>query len=283
MFNGLLGPVSGSVSQTGVSRADMTDTAFKAQDGNGNPIDPHTCIFPILKEVAPNQTRLVGTGFFITMLGHFVTAKHVIQDIIDPNTGQQTASIHALHFLEDSKVLVRHITKVSVHNTADVAVGKMDYHVLNATGEPLTNRVPKFTTEIPPIGSPVCTYAYPESDRAFEKGSVSTFVAKYYSGKMMEHSDQPRDSRLVAWPHFRTSITLKGGASGGPVFDHRGRVFGINCVGGVENHSYMARATELLPLNVPEFPGDHEFTVLELTKAGHILFDSMTADTGNSG
>ena len=162
---------------------------------------------------------------------------------------------------------------MSFRDTADVAVGKMDDHILDATGEPLTNRVPRFTTEIPPVGSGVRTYAYPESDRTFKKGTASTFVARCYSGEMLEHSDQPRDSVLVAWPHFRTSITLKGGASGGPVFDERGRVFGINCVGGVEDHSYMARATELLPLNVPEFPGDGEFTVLDLRKAGHIFFD----------
>lgn len=251
----------------------MTHTQFRAQDGTGSPVDPHTCIFPILKEVAPNQSQLVGTGFFITLLGHFVTAKHVIQDVIDKNTGQQTACIHALHFVEDAKALVRHITKVPVHNQADVAVGKMDYRVLNATGKPLTNRVPRFTTEIPPIGSQVCTYAYPESDRVFEKGAVSAFVANDYSGKMLGHSNQPRDSVMVAWPHFSTSINLKHGASGGPVFDHRGRIFGINCVGGVEKLSYMARATELLPLNVPEFPGDGDFTVLDLAKAGHIIFD----------
>ena len=255
----------------------MANNRVRAQDLTGNPIDPHTCIFPILKEVAPNQTLLVGTGFFITMLGHFVTAKHVIQDVIDANTGQQTACIHALHFVEDAKVLVRHITKVSVHNTTDIAVGKMDYHVLNSTGKPLTNRVPKFTTEIPPLGSPVCTYAYPESDRAFVKGTGSKFIANYYSGEMLEHSHHPRDPWLVAWPHFRTSITLKGGASGGPVFDERGRVFGINCVGGIENHSYMARAKELLPLNVPEFPGDRDFTVLDLAQTGYILFDPIVA------
>ena len=90
------------------------DNQPSARDGTGNPVDPHTCIFPILKEFAPNQTRLVGTGFFITTLGHFVTAKHVIQDVIDANTGHQTAGIHAVHFVEDAKVLVRHITKVSV-------------------------------------------------------------------------------------------------------------------------------------------------------------------------
>ncbi len=87
-----------------------TANEFISQDGTGKPVDPHTCIFPILKEVTPTKMQLVGTGFFITMLGHFVTAKHVIQDVIDSRTGQQTAFIHALHFVEDAKVLVRHIT-----------------------------------------------------------------------------------------------------------------------------------------------------------------------------
>jgi len=261
----------------------MASNQFRAQDLNGNTVEPHTCIFPILKEVAPNQSCLIGAGFFITMLGHFVTAKHVIQDVIDANTGQQTACIHALHFVEGAKVLMRHITKVSVHNTADVAVGKMDYHVLNSTGRPLTNRVPTFTTKIPPLGSRVCTYAYPESDEVFVKDAPSKFVASYYSGEMLAHSDQPRDSCMVTWPHFTTSIDLKGGTSGGPVFDEQGHIFGINCIGGIENLSYMARATELLSLNVPEFPGECDPTVLELVQAGHILFDSIVASPGNSG
>ena len=38
--------------------------------------------------------------------------------------------MHALHFVVNTQVLVRHITNVSVHNTSDIAVGKMDYHVL---------------------------------------------------------------------------------------------------------------------------------------------------------
>ena len=212
----------------------MADNQFRAQDLTGNTIEPHTCIFPILKEVAPNQSQLVGTGFFITMLGHFVTAKHVILAIIDPRTGKQNAPIHAAHFVEGTKVLVRHITKVTINDNSDVAVGKMDYHVIDATGDPLMNRVPRFTTEIPPVGSSVITYAYPESDPEFVKGESSAFRPKYYSGVMIEHSQEPRDSRLVSWPHFRTSITLRGGASGGPVFDHQGRVFGINCVGSDE-------------------------------------------------
>ncbi len=133
----------------------MSGDLFSARDGLGNPIEPHNSIFPILKEVGPNKTQLIGTGFFITMLGHFVTAKHVIEDVLDSESGRQSGFLHALHFVEDTKALVRHITNVTFHNTADLAVGKMDYYLLDATGKPLTNRVPRFTTESPSIGSRV--------------------------------------------------------------------------------------------------------------------------------
>lgn len=257
----------------------MSGQGHRAQNLNGDLIEPHTCIFPILKEIAPGNSQLVGTGFFITRFGHFVTAKHVILDVVDvrdEGSYRQHGFIHALHFVEGAKALVRHITRVSFHNTWDVAVGKMDFHVMNDTGQPLVNMVPRFTTETPREGSPVVTYAYPESDPVFGKGTASRFVPNYYSGEFLEESDKPRDSVIVAWPHFVTSINLKGGASGGPVFDEKGRVFGINCVGGLDDRSYMARVSELLPLIVPDCPvldGKEQWTVLDLVKIGQITFD----------
>jgi hypothetical protein len=75
-----------------------------------------------------------------------------------------------------------------------------------------------------------------------------------------------------------TSINVKGGASGGPVFDHLGRVIAVNCVGGIEDLSYMARVKELLDLRVPEFPmeGGHQDgpTVKELIEIGAINFSA---------
>lgn len=251
---------------------------FQVRDGSGAPVEPHTCIFPILKESVPGQAHLVGTGFFMTTLGHFVTAKHVIFDVFDQQTGRQKAPLHALHFVEGSSALRRHITAVSFHNISDIAVGKMDYHVIKKTGEPLLNRVPRFTTKPPRPSSRVVTFAYPESSPVFSRNSGGCFRPNFYSGRLLAHSEQPRDSKLVTWPHYTTTITVKGGASGGPVFDEKGRVFGINCVGGLRGLSYMARATELLPLSVPECPpvvaGDEgDYTVLELAKHGHVLFE----------
>jgi S1-C subfamily serine protease len=247
----------------------------------GAPYDPHQAIFPILKEMADGRMRLVGTGFFITAYGHFVTAKHVIMDAVSEDLTQVLAPMHALHFVEGSAVLVRHINAVSYHLTADVAVGKMGYYVMNDTGLPLRNAVPRFTARIPRVGSRVVTFAYPESDRDFGRVAAgyppAAFRANYYEGEYVRHSETPRDSRLVAWPHHQTSVTVLAGASGGPVFDEDGRVFGINCVGGIEGVSYMGRVIELLDLNVPEYPlagvhGRHPL-VRELAAAGHILLD----------
>jgi S1-C subfamily serine protease len=83
----------------------MSTSRFTCRDGSGALVEPHTAIFPILKEVTHAKTRLVGTGFFITMLGHFVTAKHVVQDAFDKVTGEQTGFLHAVHFVESSQIL----------------------------------------------------------------------------------------------------------------------------------------------------------------------------------
>ena len=221
---------------------------------DGVEVEPQTVIFPILKEIGNNQHQMIGTGFFVTKIGHFVTAKHVIEDVYDIKSKIQHNPIHAVHFVEGSKVLVRHITAISSHNSSDIVVGKMDYHVVDATEEPLFNKTPVFSLTPPPINSAVVTFAYPKTDKVLTKGNAGKISAGYYHGKMLEHSESMRDSVMVSWPHYITSIDLNGGASGGPVFDCYGRVIAINGVGGLDGLSYMARVAELLDLRVPEFP-----------------------------
>jgi V8-like Glu-specific endopeptidase len=248
----------------------------KAVTKDGIEVEPQTAIFPILKEIGKGKNQMIGTGFFITKIGHFVTAKHVIEDVYDIASGVQTNPIHAVHFVEGAKILIRNITSISSHNNSDIVVGKMDYHTVDATGEPLFNKVPTFTITPPPINSPVVTFAYPETDKIFTKGESGAFRAGYYQGELLGHSETKRDSVMVSWPHYVTSIDVKGGASGGPVFDYLGRVIGVNCVSGIGDLSYMARAKELLDLRVPEFPMDNCHPegpfVRELVETGVIKF-----------
>lgn len=220
---------------------------------------------------------MIGTGFFITNIGHFVTAKHVIENVFDFYKKIQKAPIHAAHFVEGAKVLVRHITKIFPSKTSDLVVGKMDFHVKNDTGLPLYNLVPQFTTTPPPINSRVVTFAYPGTDKILKRGSAGSFVAGFFDGIVLEHNEAPRDKVLVKWPFYATTIDVKGGASGGPVYDYKGRVIGVNCVGGLSNLSYMAKANELLELRVPEFPVNPSAhpdgpSVHELSQVGVIKF-----------
>src|SRR5438874_665126 len=107
----------------------MSEPVMICRSRAGGFIDPHTAIFPIMKETSASEHRFVGTGFFVTNIGHFVTAKHVIFDALDRSTGMQTHCLHAIHFVRGGEALVRHITEVCYSNVSDVAVGKMGYHV----------------------------------------------------------------------------------------------------------------------------------------------------------
>ena len=100
--------------------------------------------------------ELIGTGFFITEIGHFATAKHVLfqNDGKTPEPG-----LHALHFVEQDgeyeKLLVREITRISFSATADVAIGATDFHIKNETQQPLTNKRPQFNLGIPDRFAPL--------------------------------------------------------------------------------------------------------------------------------
>lgn len=50
---------------------------------------------------------------------------------------------------------------------------------------------------------------------------------------------------------YETSITIKGGASGGPVYDENGNVFGVNSTGiDGTNISYVSSIGDILDLAV---------------------------------
>ena len=69
---------------------------------------------------------------------------------------------------------------------------------------------------------------------------------------------------------------MHGGASGGPVVDQRGRVFGINSTGfqGMDV-SYVSRINELFPLSldVEESGTVRTLSIPEIVNRGWITFD----------
>lgn len=242
---------------------------------DGQKMDASEGIIPILK-ISNGQLKLIGTGFFISLYGHFVTAKHVLMDALDESRRQKNP-VHILQFPPEG-FLPRDVIRFSFNENYDVAIGEIEPHVHSATNQPVLNRVPILTAEVPEIGSNVVTCAYPETV-IDTSSSGMIFKAFYYDGTLEEHHLVARDSVMLPFPCYRTSIPLLGGASGGPVFDSKGRVFGVNCSGFGNDPpvSYISRGLEILELEIhdvklaPELE-PRTYSVRDLARLGHISF-----------
>jgi hypothetical protein len=200
-----------------------------AVDGDGNVIDPSKAIFPILKENNHGNFYLVGTGFFITDSGIFVTAKHVLLDVIDKK-GVQTHPIFLMQFLGDGYIK-RPILRCTSHEVADITVGISAPMNHNLSGLPFKNKVLELTPSIPAVGQSVFTYAYPNNEIKHGETQEIYLYPDYFDGSIQEIYPNGRDLVMLPGACVQTSMYIHGGASGGPVFDSLGKVFGVNSTG----------------------------------------------------
>jgi len=247
--------------------------------GSESQVDSEDSIFPIFRQQRTGLWEVVGTGFFITKTGIFVTAKHVLETLFD-HKGTQTHAPALLHLLPSSQYLIRPILRAAMHPTADLAVGVAAPMNHNPTGEPLTNQRLRLTTCQPPVGSRVATYACPNASISIRRdGQQIELWPAFYEGEVLDYYPNGRDSVILPGPCYRTTILLHGGASGGPVFDIEGRVFAVNSTGFQnERTSFVSAIQDILSLSVDDvlLLGEsmpRSVPVLELTRLGHISFD----------
>jgi len=222
---------------------------FKFKDDNE--AKGSEAIFPILKK-ADGKFEMVGTGFFICNVGVFVTAKHVLEDVLDEN-GVPQYPIGAVQFMPNDKYILRHVIRCCSNTKSDISVGILAPTHHNKTKESFINHVLTLTFKEPNIGENIATWAYPNTEIE-KKGAkqILKFAPNFYEGKIEEILLDGRDKIMCPYPCYRSSINMLGGASGGPVVNEKGHVFAINCTGfdGVEDISYLARINEILPLSV---------------------------------
>jgi hypothetical protein len=272
----------------------MPPNAHRAQTGDGRPVHPGTGVVPILKELEPGRLAVIGTGFYITRYGLFLTAGHVLEDLVDWEA-RTVGAAYVWRLDGDDGLYLRKVLRVSLLQTADVAIGQADNYVEQYPERALQNLRVRLTTQIPVPGTRLVTYAYPENAVLDFRGSAPTIVADYFDGELLRYVEQS-DNPLLPYPHFETTIEIRSGASGGPVSDTRGRVIGVNCRGwdfrGGEhegdNLSSIVPIGAVLPLvveiaqlptnsweyaQVPEDRRDQALTVSELAMYRHVWFD----------
>jgi hypothetical protein len=198
-----------------------------------NPVG-HT--FPLLTHDLEGRWSLLGTGFYVNDSGFFVTARHVVQEVL--RDGKQISPLVILHLHSESGLFgpsechFRPIGQCWISHTADVAFGAAVTMKNKRTGKEMKNWTWTLSCSIPANESSAHTYAFP-NHVVVENGRRIRFAPHLYSGKVLS-SGVFRDRVMVPFPYVEVDFRIHGAASGGPIlFD--GRAVGINCTEWPEN------------------------------------------------
>lgn len=251
--------------------------AIQFQSENGDVINETDAVFPIITAVE-GEIQIIGTGFYISRNGIFVTAAHCLTDSY--GKFQSSQSFQIVHSLPNNQYIFRPTLRAWKSDFADVAIAVAAPVTHDKTGKPLANDVISLTLERPPVGSNVISYGYGGSN--IEKEGKSTklkFQRGFYDGKLLDYFPNGRDRSTITWPVWETDIHIHAGASGGPVVSDRGTAFAINTssLDGMTDVSYITPIDFILDGiidSVQMVNGEPEksTTIRELAKSGHISF-----------
>ena len=213
------------------------------RDGAGNPANPTWCIFPIFHLTSGGVWKGRGTGFFISSNGFFATAKHNLVE-----QGKLLDRIFGVQILPDGN-RIRQILNVTVHQTADLAIGFLEFDGTENNAFHLTERLPQ-------KGDVVAAFAISRlAAVSLEAGGTEfQFAPNLLHSELEAHWPDGRDSVLLTNNVFQSGLFTEFGASGGPVFFGDGDVFAINSSGndGEPPYSFHSSIAELLDMKVSE-------------------------------
>ena len=242
------------------------------EDETGAPLTGGEAIIPLLEQIDSQRYRFIGTAFFITSTGVFVTAKHVLMAALD-----RSHPIATWQLIPPNQWLIRSVDQLSSHSTADLAVGVARPAAHSETHELLINPRLRLIMRAHSVGNLVSTYAYPSTIiRSTDAGQILSFQPGFYEGKILEHLPNGRDTVILPGPCYRTSMIIHHGASGGPVAGPSGRVFAVNSTGidGTDD-SYISQIDGILslPITVGGDNGVEQITIGELAEQGMVTID----------
>lgn len=207
------------------------------QNSLGHTVDyegARSFIVPIFKQDLTNGdlVSFMGTGFLITRdMGIIISAKHVLDLALDEKGKQKYGLII---FQIKNKILNwRPIIKIGSAENSDVGIGLCANLVHKETGEAFQNSVPVLSSNPPRIGESLFTLAYPGTSMKYVNNKTHIGIPlEPYTGYLKRYhrtnTDDDYVKKMMSLPCYETTIQLHSGSSGGPVFDRKGRIIGIN-------------------------------------------------------
>ncbi|MEO5995261.1 MAG: serine protease, partial [Chitinophagaceae bacterium] len=200
---------------------------FMLTTSTGLQVSSETIIFPLFTFDANKLTfRCRGTGFFITQIGGFITAKHVFFE----NDGSHLPTMYGIQSLDNGMRIVREVVALFTHNNADIAIGTLNSKAYDQPiVAPFVPQLMISTKDLNP-GDDVITFAYPstKTDYPSDTKTQFTFLGNWSDGKIVDY--HPSGMNLLRNACYQTTIHLGDGASGGPVFSEN-LVVGVNSTG----------------------------------------------------
>jgi hypothetical protein len=200
----------------------------QARNGDGEIIPPGSGVVPVVQEVGDLQLRVIGTAFYLTRYGLFATARHVLEALVDWDIRELAPRSYILQHSDTGEMIIRPITSVSLSNTADVAIGQVA--TVDAEGRPAGhgNLRPRLCFESPSIGERLVTFAYPDNKILDfrDAESPAELHCDYFEGEFLEHISSG-ERPFIPQHHFQTSLEIRSGSSGCPVFNSQGQIVAI--------------------------------------------------------
>lgn len=176
-----------------------------------------------------------GSGIIISRSGHIVTNNHVIND----------AEEIEVEFTLDNEVKKFNAEIMQVDKVNDLAIIKINDVNFNGVNEPPYN----FKTRSSDVGTKVYAFGYP--------------MALSIMGKEIKVTDGIISSKTGFEgdiTSYQISAPIQGGNSGGPLFDEKGNLIGINAaklnvkiadnVGYAIKTSYVLNLIDILPTSI---------------------------------
>jgi hypothetical protein len=207
------------------------NSAPRSALGDGTPIHPSSTVVPVLREMAPRCFKVVGTACFITRYGLFVTARHVLQDLESPTKPGHLASALVLQFPTEDSYCPRRIMSGSYSNSADVAVAQASLSIEG--GGRIANPRARLSFDTPHPDERLVTFAYPENETMdFTSGDVNPpgLFGDFVQGRFRSHVEA-MSRPFLREAHYETSVVIRAGASGCPLFNTAGALVGIGSRG----------------------------------------------------
>lgn len=198
----------------------------QARTGDGRTISATQGIVPICIELSSGQLQVVGTGFYITRYGLFLTARHVFDHVIQ----SRDPGAHTIRVFHDTgtHIHIRHVRRFCWSHEADVALGEADNFIDRYPADPLVSLRGRITFDVPREGEPLVLFAYPRNHLLdlTEKSKPVPLFADRFDGRFVGIR-APGNSPSNKVELFQTTIQIEGGASGGPVFNENSDIVGI--------------------------------------------------------